>query len=170
MKIKALVTMLVLGSSSIALADATPYAAPTVRDHRDFRPQPRPLPQPAPAPIQVAPVKPIAQFHGGFGWQRPARPVLLANDTRLTGRALIQVPTSTRAFTKLELRSNNGRTSIDRVMIVYGNGQRQVVQLGKVVNGNGSLTIDLAGGSRNIKSLMLIGNSGRRASIDVVAV
>jgi hypothetical protein len=162
MNIKALITTLVLGSSSLAFADhyegsyaPAPATAPAVRDHRMLPPTP------APAPVQ--------QSWGG--WHKPVlQPVLLADNTRVTGRALIQVPTSTRAFTKLELKSNNGRTSIDRVVIVFGNGQRQVAKLGSIVNGKGSLTIDLDGGARNIKSIMLVGNSARRGSIDVLAV
>jgi hypothetical protein len=167
MKIKALVTALVLGSSSVALADHDKLAKPTVRDHRAPIAQPY---KPAPAPVtQVAPVRPQAGAYSG--WARFfARPQLLANDTHLTGRAVINVPATTRAFTKLELRSNNGRTSIDRVMITYGNGQRQVLALRKVVTGKNSVTIDLAGGARNVKSVLLIGNSTRRATIDVIGV
>lgn len=163
MKIKALITTLVLGSSSLALAAPAyqaPYAAPAVRDHR----QPAPLPAPRPAPPQY-----------GFGWQKPvARPVLLANDTRVNGRSNIKVAQSARMFTKLEIKAQNGRTDLDRVLITFGNGQTQTVQLaGKlngVLNAKKSLTIDLNGGARNIKSVMLIGSSGRRASIDIVAV
>jgi len=164
MNIKALITTLVLGSSSLAFADhyEGAYApapeqatAPAVRDHRML--------PPTPAPVQ-------AQGYG-YGWHRPAlQPVLLADNARVAGRALINVPATTRAFTKLELKSNSGRTSIERVVIVFGNGQRQVARLGSIVNGKGSLTIDLDGGARNIKSIMLIGNSARRGSIDVIAV
>ncbi|HEX5060242.1 MAG TPA: hypothetical protein VFV99_12825 [Kofleriaceae bacterium] len=162
MKIKALVTCLVLGSSSLALAApsyTTPYAAPNVRDHRQL--------PPAPAPV--------AQYQGQFGWQKPlARPVLLADNTRVNGWSNINVAQGTRAFTKLELKANSGKTDLDRVMITFGNGQRQVVSLrGKLdgkINAGKSLTIDLDGNGRFIKSVMLIGSSGRRASIDVVAV
>lgn len=167
MNIKALITTLVLGSSSLAFADhyEGSYApapeqatAPAVRDHRML--------PPTPAPVQSG-----YGYGYGYGWHKPAlQPVLLADNARVAGRALINVPASTRAFTKLELKSNSGRTSIDRVVIVFGNGQRQVARLGSIVNGKGSLTIDLDGGARNIKSIMLIGNSARRGSIDVLAV
>ncbi len=160
MKIKALVTMLVLGSSSLAVAD---HASPTVRDHRSPKVLPAPMPaKPLPPPIQA---KPAQQF--GFAWTQ--RPVLLANNTHLAGRALVQVPARTRPFTKLELRANNGRTNIQSVQIVFGNGQRQIVRVGKAVNAKKPLTIDLAGNVRNIKSVTLIGNSLRRATIDVLA-
>ena len=162
MKIKALITTIVLGSSSLALAAPayqTPVAAPTVRDHR------MPAPVPAPAP----------QYGYGHGWQKPvARPVLLANDTRVNGRSNISVSQTTRTFTKLELKAQSGRTDLDRVLITFGNGQRQIVQLNGKLSGNltanKSLTIDLDGGARYIKSITLIGNSARRSSIDVVAV
>jgi hypothetical protein len=161
MKIKALITTLVLGTSSVALAapayQTTPYSAPAVRDHRT----------PAPAP------KPAPQY--SYGWQKPfARPVLLANDTRVNGWSNVNVAQGARMFTKLELKAQSGRTDLDRVLITFGNGQRQVVQLNGrrdgIVTSNKSLTIDLDGGARHIKSVMLIGNSGRRASIDIVAV
>lgn len=156
MKIKALVTTFVLGTSSLALA------APTVRDHRS----PQVLPAPAktvaiPGKVQTAPAY-------GFGWQ--TRPVVLANNKHLNGRTQIQVPASKRMFTKLELRANSGQTNIQRVLIVYGNGQRQIVNLGKTVNNRKPLIIDLAGNARQLKSVTVIGNSQRRASIDVIAV
>ena len=172
MKIKALVTMLVLGSSSLALADAYPAYGPTVRDHRYTPPVATPLPAP---PVVTAPQ---GQFHGGFAfWHKPApqlRPVLLADDTRVSGWSMINVAQTNRMFTKLELKASSGRTDLDRVLITFGNGQRQVVSLrgkqeGKI-NASKSLTIDLDGGARNIKSIMLIGSSARRGSIDIVAV
>jgi len=175
MKIKALVTMLVLGSSSLALADAYPAYGPTVRDHRYTPPVAAPLPAP---PVVAAPQAPVAQFHGQLGfWRKPApqlRPVLLADDTRVSGWSMINVSQANRMFTKLEVKAASGRTDLDRVLITFGNGQRQVVSLrGKLegkINAQKSLTIDLDGGARNIKSIMLIGTSGRRGAIDIVAV
>ena len=137
MNIKAIVTTLILGSSSLALAQ------PTVRDHRDqtsyFRPAPRP------------------------------RAIVLAQSTRLQGRDVIRV-NDQRAFTKLELRSQSGRTELDKVLITFGNGQSQVIDCNKVLNGSESFSIDLAGNARNIKKIVLVGKSGRRAAIDVIAV
>lgn len=145
MNIKAIVTTLILGSSSLALA------APNVRDHRDedrvsqfqspYRPAPRPM----------------------------IRPVLLANDARVQGRDVIRV-SDTRAFTKLELRSQAGRTQLDKVLITFGNGQSQVIDCNKTLSGSESFSIDLAGNARNIKKIVLVGKSGRRAALDVIAV
>jgi hypothetical protein len=147
MNIKAIVTTLILGSSSLALA------APTVRDHR--------APAPAFQPTYQAPYRPAP---------RPMiRPVVLKNDARVQGRDVIRV-NNTRAFTKLELRSQSGRTQLDKVLITFGNGQSQVIDCNKTLNGNEAFSIDLAGNARNIKKIVLVGKSGRRAAIDVIAV
>jgi hypothetical protein len=143
MNIKAVVTTLILGSSSLALAQ------PTVRDHREQTYQPAYQAQFRPAP-------------------RP-RAIVLANNTRLQGRDVIRV-NDLRAFTKLELRSQAGRTQLDKVLITFGNGQSQVIDCNKVLNGSESFSIDLAGNARNIKKIVLVGKSGRRAAIDVIAV
>jgi len=162
MNLKALVTMLVLGSSSLALADhdrtEPAYSQPAYS-------------QPAQSPPAYS--QPTSAWHQPGSWwnhQRQERPVLLSNDMHLTGRALIEVGANLKPFTKLELRANNGRTSVDRVIVMFGNGRRQVLQTSGVVTGKSSLTIDLPGGERSIKSVMLIGSSRGRASIDVLAV
>jgi hypothetical protein len=55
-------------------------------------------------------------------------------------------------------------------MIVFGNGQSQVVDCNTLLTGRESFSIDLTGNARNIKRIILVGNSGRRASVDVIAV
>jgi len=152
MNIKALVTMLVLGSSSLAFAD---------RDHRTDEYKPDTY---SAAYKQEA----YSPSYKQDAWH--ARPQLLSNNTHVNGRTMINVAPGTRPFTKLELRSNGGRTSIEKVVIVLGNGKREVLQNGGLIAGKQSLTIDLPGGSRWIKSVMLIGSSRGRASIDVLAV
>jgi hypothetical protein len=142
MKIKALITTLVLGSSSLAVA------APAVRDHR--------------APV-VAPL-----------WHRPAprplRPVTLATSQNVKGREVIRVSTSQRAFTKLELQSKKGRTKLDKVMITFANGGTQLIDCNALIKNGQKYSIDLKGNARNIKSITLVGKSGKRALLDVVAV
>jgi hypothetical protein len=148
MSIKALVTVLVLGSSSIALAAPTAdQAAYQVVEHRTL------------PPLGVGFLRHVVE--------KPA-PMVLANDTHLSGRQLIKVATL-RPFTKLELRASDGRTMIDRVLINFGNGRTRIVKLGGVVSGKKTFTIDLPGDSRSIKSIVVVGSSKRRASIDVFA-
>jgi hypothetical protein len=144
MKIKALITTLILGSSSVALA------APAVRDHR--------------APV-------VAQ---NYAWHRPAPrpmyPVTLASAQKVSGREVIRVSPAQRAFTKLELRSTAGRTKLDKVMITFANGGTQLIDCNQLLSGRQTYSIDLKGNNRNIKSITLVGSSGRRAALDVVAV
>src|SRR5690242_14610347 len=103
MKIKALITTLVLGTSSLAVA------APAVRDHRT------PVVAPAPAAFWHRPAP------------RPMYPVTLASSQTVNGRDVIRVSAAQRAFTKLELRSTKGRTKLDKVMITFANGGTQLI-------------------------------------------
>ncbi len=177
MNIKALVTTIVLGSSSIALAN------PMIRDHR--------------TPTHTTTAVPTASaqlsFRGDvrFGdrydstrdrrdirplpptYVRPLTWVSLANNAQVNNRTVISVPQSQRQFTKLAIRAEgNGKTSIDKVTIVFGNGQRQVVDLNAKlsVKKQPSLTIDLQGDSRNIERILVVGKSNRNASVDILAI
>lgn len=168
MSLKALITTIVLGSSSVALA------APVVRDHRT----------PAPAPIttidhrNTIDINASAQLRFGRPGYHPApRPqplswVSLANDTKVNGRTAIKVAQGTRAFTKLELRAQQGNTKIDRVLITYGNGKTQTIDLNKRLSKfQSAVSIDLNGSSRFVTKVVLVGKSnGRRASVDVLAI
>lgn len=170
MSLKALITTIVLGTSSVALA------APVVRDHR--------TPAPAPAPITTIDHRSTIDINasadlrfGRPGYYPAPRPlplswVSLANDTKVNGRTAIKVSHSTRAFTKLELRAQQGNTKIDRVLITFGNGQTQTIALNKRLSKfQSAVSIDLAGNTRFISKVVLVGKSnGRRASVDVLAI
>ena len=99
----------------------------------------------------------------------PLRWVTLANDTRLWGRAVIQVAPSARKFTKLELRADHGRTSIDKVLIQFANGRTQVVEQNASLTGYKPLTIDLKGDTRSIDRIVIVGRSTPRSTLDVLA-
>jgi hypothetical protein len=175
MSLKAIITTILLGTSSLAAAD-TGYV--TVRDHRT---QPLPAPAPiyqAPAPVyQVQPAPPAYQQAESYkaSWirhivQPVAQPVTLASSQRLNGREIIKVNESLRAFTKLELRAKSGRTNVDKVVITFGNGQTQTIDCNRTLQANESFMVGLQGNQRNIKRIVLVGKSGRRASLDVLAV
>ncbi len=172
MQIKALIATLVLGSSSVALA------APEVRDHRTHTtvvaPAPvAPIAQPSvtvtPARFDRTQVKPVPP-----SWRRP--PVktwtTLANDAKIDGRMVIDLGAYNRQFSRLALRSDGkGKTKIDRVMIIFGNGQRQTVELDAKLNkSSNNVSIDLKGDTRNIDKIVLVGKSNRNASLDVYAL
>ena len=149
MRIKALITALVIGSSSVALA----APGPVVRDHRA--------------------VSARYDGHGNarFGFRpMPLRWVTLANDTHLSGRAFIKVAPSARKFTKLELRADKGNTQIDKVLIQFANGRTQVVEQNARLTSGKPVTIDLKGEARSIDRIVLVGRSTPWASLDVLAL
>ena len=145
MKIKAIITALVLGSASVA------FAGPATDQALEHRTLP---------PLGYSFLRHVVE--------KPA-PMVLMNDTHLSGRASIKVATP-RTFNQLELRANDGRTTIDRVLIQFGNGRTRTVKLGRVVAGAKTIKIDLPGDSRLIKQIVVVGSSKRRASIDVFAI
>jgi hypothetical protein len=155
MNIKALVTAVVLGSSSIALAAPSSFGPPAhnVRDHR-VAPV-KPMPQVAPAPARVSPFAP--------------RWVTLASSAKVSGQAHIRVP-SNRTFSKLELRTTGNRAKIDRVAIRYSDGRTQTVRVRNTQNGRQPVTIDLPSRGRSIQALTVYGNTGRRGALDIRAI
>jgi len=176
MSLKAIITTVLLGTSS--LAAAAPSSSVIVRDHRT---QPLPAPAPiyqAPAPVYQAPAPaPVYEQVPAYkaAWVRHivepvVQPVTLASSERLNGREIIKVNASLRAFTKLELRAKSGRTNVDRVLITFGNGQTQTIECNRTLQANESFMVGLQGNQRNIKRIVLVGKSGRRASLDVLAV
>lgn len=148
MNLKTILVSLVLGSSSIALA------APA-----------------APAPAPAAPPNAIYDKDGQSwrGMPKPPvyRPVTLASGMRLgtSGRASIAVGGQAGKFDTLQLTASAGKTFIRQVIVQFNNGQSQVVGLGKTLDGDGALTIDLAGNHRAIRRIVVTGNersTGRR--------
>lgn len=74
------------------------------------------------------------------------------------------------AFSRLKLEAARGSTFIDKVVIVFGNGMRQVVDLDKTIaNRAAPLLIDLDGKNRRIAKVVVYGKSGRRAAINLLA-
>ena len=164
MNLKTILVSLVLGSSSIALAaPAAPAPAPTsatvvVRDHA--------------AGTEYTTAAPNAVYYkdGQNGRSTPRSPsfrppVTLASGMRLTsGRAAIAVGSQAK-FDTLQLTASAGKTFIKQVTVQFNNGQSQVVALSKLLDGNDTLTIDLAGNHREIRRILVTGNelsTGRR--------
>lgn len=162
MNLKAIIASLVLGSSSIAMASPSVTLSATaqvssdavVRDHR-------------------APTAPVAQpvnYQPGWkGVPRPPvyRPVTLASAMRFTsGRAAIAVGAQAGRFDTLQITAASGRTLIQQVLIRFDNGQTQLVRnLGRTLDGNDRLTIDLDGNHRAIRRIVVTGSElgyGRR--------
>jgi hypothetical protein len=171
MNLKTILVSLVLGSSSIALA-APAAPAPTsasfaVRDHAAGTEYTAANDHDSPA------AKPNAIYYkDGQSWRGMPKPpvfrppVTLASSMRLTsGRASIAVGGQAGKFDTLQLTASAGKTFIKQVTVQFNNGQNQVIGLGKMLDGNDRLTIDLAGNHREIRRIVVSGNelsTGRR--------
>lgn len=143
MKLSALVTTLVLGFSSVAVA------APTVRDHRHDAPQVyRPV-RARPAPVQ--------------------RWTLLDASNAREGRNVIRVATKQR-FTKLKLEATRGATMIDKVIVTFGNGRTRTIAVNARLGMNtGAKILDLPGAAREIDRIVVVTKGRARASYTVQA-
>jgi len=133
-KLAALVTTIVLGSSTFALArPANPdrYRPPVV--------QPQPRPQPAPQQR----------------WQTLGTTAQLDR-----GRTVLDVRTPQR-FSKIKL-DVRGSVFVDKVIITFANGERQVAQIDRMLgNGRWSMPamIDLDGRMRQIDRIAIVAKS-----------
>lgn len=140
-KIAALVTTLLLGASTAALAAPN---EPYVRDHR----------------------APYTQFRP----QIPSWTLLSSNASLARGRDRIAVNSSAR-FSKLKLEAARGSVFIDKIVITFANGERQVVNLDKRIGARtGAMTIDLDGRSRQIAKIVVSGQGSFRAGYNLAAV
>jgi hypothetical protein len=141
MKISALITSLVLGISSVAVAAPS---APFVRDHR-------------------APGIAVGEYNPSMSWQT------LSNSERLrAGRDAVQLYTPVRAST-LMLAANRGSMFVGRVQVTFANGRTQTVELNQRLRQGQPLRIDLAGRQRMVSRIVVIGRGGWGSSYRVLA-
>ncbi|HWU89027.1 MAG TPA: hypothetical protein VN253_17300 [Kofleriaceae bacterium] len=182
MKIKALITMLVLGSSSVALARpvavsgtveaswtygttrTAPAPAPIVRDHR------APGWAPAPAPAQNIEADCRAAEHSP-----PFVPVwttLGATNQIANGQMSFAVGQSAGKFRMLKLQSTAGKSLINQVKIQFTNGRTQVVELNKYLTAaNPVITIALGSEApRAIRNITVVGRNARMSGYSVLAI
>jgi hypothetical protein len=135
-----LATLLVIGSSTAALAD------PIVRDHRDNDDSAM-----------------IVRDH-----RMPELTVLSSGDRLSNGRAVVRV-FGWKKYSKLELQATRGQTEVEKVMIRFANGRSEIVTPDKTLApGEACLTIDLPRFSR-ISSIVVLGHANRRASFEILA-
>ena len=166
MNIQALITMLVLGSSSVALARPVTTSgyegAPIVRDHRADRDH-RDHRAPAPA------------YEGSLQSPPPFVPlwVTLGTQSRIAdGKMAFRVGPRLGRFSALKLQSSAGKSLIKRVEIRFTDGRTQVVALDRYLNAsNRTITIDLAGEwSRSIRNVTVVGRNARSSAFTVLAI
>jgi hypothetical protein len=167
---KLIIASLVLGSSSVAMASpsvtfsadaSASYGTTAVRDHRfDTAP---------PAPTQVysrdRPVawgyEPSAPVYRGRPMPQQFRSVILAAGMHFAndGRSFITVGSNHGRFGTLQISAAGGRTFIKQVYVQFENGQEQVLRnLDATLVGSQALTLDLDGGRRAIRRIVVYGN------------
>lgn len=129
MKMKLLVTGLVLGLSSMAFA--APSELPRERPRDDF----------------------YTHHHPMQEW------TTLSSGRLLSGKQQIRVRSSD-AFTKLKLEAaGRGSMVVDKIVITFGNGQKQVVDLDKRLTPRDPVLIDLDGNARRIRKIVVYGGN-----------
>lgn len=177
MKLKALITTLVLGSSSVASVAVArpvhaPINAPMVRDHR------------APAaedcgPVHTRPAPIYQPAHDPTPIYQPANPrsrwvTLGSVDHVVNGEVSFRVGRFGRddqQFRALKLSSEAGKSLIQRVLIRFTNGRTQVVEVNEYLNAsNPSIKIDLDGRARSIAKVTVIGRNARQSAYRVLAI
>lgn len=175
MNTKAIITSLVLGSSSVAMAAPSvtvsaaargSYGTPIVRDHRSD--------DHYNTPVVIQPTYEREGWHAGWNGGGPLPPVYprvtLGSGMRFAGdgRTFITVGSQAGRFEALTINAAGGRTFIKQVYVQFDNGQEQVVRnLDRMLTGNEGLTLDLDGNRRAIRRIVVYGNdrhSGRGRS------
>ena len=172
MNIKALITTLVIGSSSIALADPSWQAGVhvdndgdvdagvVIRDHRGYEPAPAPATVPSywPQPVYQAPISPPT-----LGW------VELRQPTKIVGGRDFVTVHARRRFSQITLQSDGGRTRVAEVAIQFRDGTWQTLRPNMMLDAqNSTLTIDLSERAQ-INRICVYGSSGRLGRYSILA-
>lgn len=100
-------------------------------------------------------------------WHGPVfRSVTLADDQQIqNGRTMILVGSQMGRFATLKLEADGGRTYVQKVVVKFADGERQVMNLNRTLAGNDCLTLDLNGNRRTIANVAVFGqemNNGFR--------
>lgn len=150
--LKAIIATLVLGSASIAAADVTSSTIyrndrhDTRYDHRYDRDQSR--------------------------FDRRYRPswVALSSPLQLDRRWNSIDVNQRGTFTQLRLQSTSGMSKIDKVIVQFQNGQRQVVELDARLSPRNPMINVALEGNRRIDRVIVMGDSRRNGAIQVFAI
>jgi hypothetical protein len=176
---KTLITLLILGTSSVALAQPS-TVAPYTYDQRYAQP---PLQAPA-APVQSYDQRFDGdRFDGRFDSERRfdqrmrfRRPIVLASNVSLMrqwdhGQRPTLINLDTRAgITKLRIDRNQGRMLVGSVVINFADGHQQTVRVNQMLSARQpSIDINLDHGAAT--SMYVYGSANRgRATFDVIGL
>lgn len=151
-KLASLITTVVLGASSFAMA--RPAQLPdgdSWRERQELR---------------------IEREHAnGHRTYRPTW-VALSGSTRLVrGRDVIQVGPEHGRFTQLRFQTTQGRSQIDRVLIRFSDGHWQVSDLAARLSlEHPMLEVPLDGNQRKIDQIIVLGSGARSSSYQVFGI
>src|SRR5262249_51332752 len=121
-----------------------------------YSPQPQPVYSPQPVYYRDRPI-----VWRGEPMPPVYRPVTLASWMHFAndGRSFITVGGHMGRFSTLQISAAGGRTFIKQVYVQFENGQSQVIRdIDATLVGNQSLTLDLDGGRRAIRRIVVYGN------------
>lgn len=169
-KLTALITTLVLGSTaSITMAhtfDDRPGVAPARIESRarivqDYRDRAERYPG---APRGAA--NDFGARHYRASWVALSAPLQLSR----AGQGAVEVR-DRGTFTQLRLQSDRGRAQIERVVVQFADGSRQVAQLDRVLDSRGEFVeISLDGNNRRVSRILVTGSTGRRGDLQVFGI
>lgn len=152
-KLTALITTLVLGASSVAMARPARLIDNGWRERQELR---------------------IDRERERFSGQRHYRPtwVALSGATRITaGRDVIPVGAQQGRFTQLRFQTTEGASLIDRVLIRFSDGRWQSTDVGRQIDPrNPMVEVVLDGDRKKIDQIIVLGAGGRRASYQVFGI
>ena len=165
MKIAALIATLLIGSSTLALAQpgiepGLGYGrghGPVVTTKADNCP-----PAPTPAPVVYQPIR-----------YQPARPnwTALTQPERMVAGQIVHVGKAKGQLNTLELKAVAGQSFVKTISIGFAGGGSQVVQLNRILDlRNPTITIDLAGTNRVIKNIEVYGSGKTHSAYQMFAV
>jgi hypothetical protein len=162
-QLKALITTLVLGASSVAMAQPRWRQPEHYDDGYGFRDDAR---------------------RDGWGYRddgrdarvngpRVYRPSWVALNEPMQlrrGRDVIDV-NMRGTFTQLRLQTTSGASQIDRVIVRFRDGSRQIAQLNRRLDVRSPMVeLPLDGNNRQIDSIVIIGASQRNAAVQVFGI
>jgi hypothetical protein len=101
-------------------------------------------------------------------WSALAAPFELGRSDR--GSDCIDV-TDRGTFTQLRVQADSGRAFVDRVTVVFADGSDQQVHLDRALGaGSNFVDIPLDGNNRRVAQVIVAGDTGNRAALQVFAI
>lgn len=149
-KIKALITTLVLGTSSIAMADSSVAYKTTASAVRDHRHEVTRIPAPT---MFRAPYRPA--------WVALSSPTMLHD-----GRNAIKLATPSR-YSQLRLQATAGRSYISSVVVRFADGTRQVIAVNKSLDARSPMLSLPISSRASVSRVVIKGSTHRRASVQL---